>query len=136
VAVTTSTSHFLVLWVIFGATVVGLSVLALLTWVGSARAAYIRGYNKVHSAKLPAGVLEEWIEDGNAKQDREFFDLFGSKRRARKQRIWAAMEEPQDDPELEALRTQALLRSRRVVWLAPLAYVAAGFVWLWSVLHR
>lgn len=134
--VTTSTNNLLVLWVIFGAAVVGLSLLALLTWVGSARAAYIRRYDKVHRAKLPTGFLEEWIEDTNAKQDREFFDPFGYKRRVRKRRIWTAMEESQDDPELEALRMRALRRSRRIVWLAPLAYVVAGFVWLWLVFRR
>ncbi len=118
---------------LLGAGICGLEALVVLTWAGTARAAYIRQYDKVYGARLPAGYLEEFIADTQAKQGDEFFDPLGRKRRARKGRIWAAMNVPQDDPELEGLRSRALHRSTLAVLIGVISVPTFAYLWLFVI---
>lgn len=116
------------LFVILGVACVGLSALALGTWAGSARAAYIWRYNKAHGTKLPAGYLEEWVRQGTLNRESRRIDPLGIERTQRRQeqatRIWAALDESQADPELERLRLRAQRRNVVAVSIFGVATVA------------
>lgn len=100
-----------VLFAILGAAVVGLCALAVGTWAGSARAAYLRRYNKAHGTNLPAGFLDEMAQEFMVRYENREIDWFGTGRLARQGQIWSALRERQPDAELERLRVPAYRRS-------------------------
>lgn len=121
-----------VFFLLVGGLVCIVGAVAIVTWTGKARAAYIRQYNQLHSATLPAGYIAEAAEDFDARVNKGEIDLIGMHRAERRQRIWAALREPQDDRETERLRLCALRRSMfaAVLGLAVTALLALFFVFI------
>ncbi len=126
----------------FFSLMVGLACLfgavAIISWAGKARAAYIRQYDRLHDATLPAGYIAETVEDFDAIVNKGEIDPFGMHRAERRQRIWAALREPQDDQETERLRLCALRRSisAAVLGLTATALLTLFFVFILPTLFR
>ncbi len=124
-AVDTSSSIAIVGFIL-GLIPYALGVIAVGTWAGNIRAAYIRQYGRVHRAKLPAGYLEEALDAFDAWGKKDWRDPFRVKHLMLSVRVWPALHERQDDPAIEALRRHALRRS--YVFRAYIVISAAIFV--------
>ncbi|MCA1722685.1 MAG: hypothetical protein LC748_00220 [Thermomicrobia bacterium] len=90
----------------------------------------------MHDATLPAGYIAEAFEDVDAKVNIGEIDFLGIHRAERRQRIWAALREPQADREAEVLRVHALRRSMIaiVLGLAIMGLLVSFFVFVLSAL--
>lgn len=115
-----------IVWFLLGLIPYILGVIAVGTWAGSARSAYIRQYSGTRGVRLPAGSLEEALHAFESWGKTKWQDqLFHSKQRMLSVHVWAALHEPQTDPALERLRRVALRRS--ILFRAYIVLSAAAF---------
>jgi hypothetical protein len=132
---TSATSAGAIIGFLLGSIVYTLGVIAIGTWAGSMRAAYIRRYGSEHGERLPAGYIEEALDAFEAWGKTPMREqLTQSKQRMLSVRVWPVLHERQDDPVMETLRRRAMRRSH--LFRAYIVLSAAAFVLLyWFVLE-